>query len=122
MFTRTKSFLASLAVLTSMFFSINSNAGPVGGSQRGTDRVWAYDSEFYTVNIRGGEATQVAIIGDHDTDLDLFIYDEDGNLVASDEDGTDTCYAAVTARFGTKIIIEVRNLGRVYNDFEISVW
>jgi hypothetical protein len=64
-------------------------AGAVGGPRADTTRVNARATNQYTISFRGGEAARITVAGDGDTDLDLYVYDEFGNLVASDDDLTD---------------------------------
>ena len=63
-----------------------------------------------------------SVIGDGDTDLDLFIYDTTGQLVAKDEDppaskggGSDICRCQWTPRVEQEYTIKILNYGKVYN-------
>ena len=75
----------------------------------GTDR--------YTAVFRGGENAIVMVIGDGDTDLDLYIYDENGNLITYDNDYTDNCVCTFTPRWTGTFVIKIVNRGRVYNNY-----
>lgn len=97
------------------------NASAVGGPKVNLNTVvLAYDVDVYHVTFYGGELAEVAVRGDGDTDLDLFIYDEFGNLVASDIDGGDLCLAQWFPGWTGTFRIEVRNLGGVYNRYQIA--
>ncbi len=96
-------------------------AQPVGGPKGGDDLVLAHGTDVYRVSLRGGEVTRIVVDGDGDTDLDLFIYDEYGNLMASDEDETDYCVCRVTPRWTGTFTIRIRNYGAVYNQYRIDL-
>jgi hypothetical protein len=71
-------------------------AGAWAGSEKGPRRyrdvrVRAKDERVYKVTFRQGERAEVAVMGQGTTDVDLFIYDESGRLVAADEADTDFC-------------------------------
>jgi len=72
----------------------------------------------FRVTFRGGEPARVLVSGDGDSDLDLYIYDENGKLVCDDTDGTDTMVCAWTPRYTGPFTIRVRNLG-VANQYRI---
>ena len=95
-------------------------ASPVGGSKYDVHQVAAYGTDTFYVSFRGYEDAAVIISGDGDTDLDLFVFDGNGNLIDSDTDGSDDCVVRFMP-YGTGTFrIEVRNLGCVYNEYEIA--
>ncbi len=49
---------------------------------------------YYLVTFYEGSLVEVAIVGDGNTDLDIYIYDEDGNLITKDTSQGDNCYAS----------------------------
>jgi hypothetical protein len=64
--------------------------------------------------------------GDDDTDLDFWLYDNFGNLVHSDTDGTDlTFYTISNGNAGggrcLPYRLEVHNLGNIYNNMVLSL-
>jgi len=65
----------------------------------------------YVVRFRGGETAQVAVAGDGDSDLDLFVYDENGDLVCSDEDKTDRMFCSWQPETSGYYTIRVKNFG-----------
>jgi hypothetical protein len=67
------------------------NAAPLGGPKGEVNFVGAYSEVIYTETCFGGEDTVVMVTGDGDTDLDVYVYDVWGNLIASDSDSTDFC-------------------------------
>lgn len=94
--------------------------GAVGGPRSTTDRVLSNSTDIWTVNFRGGERGSIRVDGDGDTDLDCYVYNSAGTLVAYDADLTDYCvldwYQASTGG----IRLEIRNLGSVYNEYILS--
>lgn len=93
--------------------------GATGGAKSGYSSVRAYDTDIYRVTFRGGEFAEVAVLGDGDTDLDLYVYDENGNRVCSDTDYTDQTYCSWRPRWTGSFRIEIKNLGDVYNRYRI---
>lgn len=85
------------------------------------DRVEAYSTDTYRIRFRGGERACVVVSGDGDTDLDLYIYDENGNLVASDTDYTDDCVCVWNPRWTGPFTIKIVNRGRVFNRYALAV-
>lgn len=75
---------------------------------------------FWIRDLRGGQYARIDVRGDGDTDLDCWLYDENGNLVASDTDYTDWCILEVRPRWTGPFRIRVSNLGSVWNGAVIS--
>jgi hypothetical protein len=71
----------------------------------------------WIVTMRGGEVARIAVIGDGDTDLDLEVFDENGNLIARDTDNTDKCLVEWTPKWTGKFRVRISNLGLVYNNY-----
>ena len=93
--------------------------GAPGQPRYQKDRVNAYSTITYYLNFIGGEKAEVRIKGDGDTDLDLYIYDSKGNLIVKDEGWTDSAEVSWTPSKTEQFKIVIKNLGRVYNVFEI---
>ena len=97
----------------------------VGKSTRGvtpkrikiSDKVLAGYTDEWEFTFRGDELALVTVIGDGDTDLDLYIYDSDGNLIASDENPDDNCSCTFIPEETGTYTIKVVNTGRVYNRY-----
>lgn len=60
------------------------------GPHRTTTGVLGKTTDVFRVTYKGGEAAEVFIQGDGDTDLDLFVFDENGNEVCRDQVHDDT--------------------------------
>lgn len=94
--------------------------GAYGGPKSTTERVNAHSTDTYRIRFRADEEAIVVVCGDGDTDLDLYIYDENGNLIDSDTDYGDTCVCSFTPVWTGYFTIKVKNLGNVYNRYEIA--
>ena len=94
--------------------------GAYGGPKYMHDRVYAHSYKQYTQAFYGGEIAEVAVVGDGDTDLDLYIYDENGNLIVSDTDYTDRCYVRFQPRWTGNFYVKIVNRGNVYNNYTIA--
>lgn len=83
-------------------------------------RVLARDTDIYRISFSGGRSAEVSVVGDGDTDLDLYVYDENGNLICSDTDYTDVTYCSWRPSWTGPFRIEIRNLGNVYNAYRLA--
>ena len=121
MFRSSKVTMIAAAALLLLGSAMLAKASAVGGPQSNLDTcVLAYGTDVYHVTFYGGELAEVAVRGDGDTDLDLFIFDEFGNLIASDIDSGDLCLVQWYPGWTGTFRIEVRNLGGVYNRYQIA--
>ena len=94
--------------------------GAVGGPRTGYGRVYARDYSYYSVKFWANEIAEILVSGDGDTDLDLYVYDENGNLIASDTDYTDDCYVRFVPRWTGTFAVKIVNRGPVYNNYVIA--
>jgi hypothetical protein len=94
-------------------------AGAANGPNFTSTQVLANSTDVFHVTFSGGSQATVAISGDGDTDLDLYVYDENGNLVASDLSTSDTAAVSWTPAWTGDFRIEVKNRGSVYNAYSI---
>ena len=93
--------------------------GRANGPGQVSERVLAGDYDLYTVRFNGGEEAAVLVVGDGDTDLDLYVYDENDNLVCDDTDSTDTMLCQWTPAWTGNFTVKIKNLGSVYNAYEM---
>lgn len=84
-------------------------------------RTWANGRVTHALWFVGDERVLVEVEGDGDTDLDCFIKNRRGEVLASDTDGTDYCVLALTPPETGHYTLEVRNLGTLYNAYVIRV-
>ena len=92
-------------------------------AQSSTWRLRSGLTHTWTAQVFAGVPVRVVVDGDGDTraDLDLYIYDQFGRLVAVDNDYTDFCIGTWTPSFTGRVTIRVVNVGTVYNDYEITM-
>ena len=95
------------------------NRGAVNGPARSVDIVYANSTDTYQISFVAGYLAEVVVSGDGDTDLDLYIYDSNGNLIGSDTDYTDDCYVSWVPAWTGRFIIKVVNHGGVSNRYVI---
>jgi hypothetical protein len=67
----------------------------------------------------GNQAATLLLIGDGDTDLDIFVYDQFGRLVVCGTGPTDRELVTWTPPVTGNYKIVIRNLGGVYNRFQV---
>ena len=80
--------------------------GRVPAHSRITRSVWVGLNDNYVV-----------LVGDHSTDLDCWLRNPSGVIVASDTDPSDVCILPAPG-YGLHQI-DIQNLGGVYNDFQV---
>lgn len=112
---------AALAMVGTIEKSGVRTKGPTGGTMIARESVKALGSDRYSTVLRGGEPWYVSVSGDGDTDLDLYVFDEHGNLIASDDDYSDECRCSGVPRYTGKFWFVVVNRGRVFNNYTIMV-
>lgn len=97
--------------------------GRVGGSDIyvGTTSVRAYTTDVVPIRFRGGEVAVVGISGDGDTDLDLYIYDENGNQICSARSSGDDEICRWSPRWAGEFRIKVQNHGGVSNRYTLAI-
>ena len=106
--------------LLALIKGLGGDRGSINGPTRHFDRVLAYSTDTYPVSFRGGEDAYVVVSGDGDSDLDLYVYDQNGNLITFDRDGTDDCVVSFVPNWTGPFFIQVKNLGGVYNNYVIA--
>lgn len=86
----------------------------------GTGRVLPFATDRWDVWTSPGHS-QIVVDGDGDTDLDCYVYDRAGRLLGADNDGTDYCVVRFRRPATGNVVLDVENLGRVYNAYAVSV-
>ena len=113
-----KTMAGSDGVLLALIDDVDRDVrGASGGPKYANSRVEAHDYDIYNVTFRSGETAIVTVIGDGDTELDLYVYDSNGNLIDSDNDYTDNCVCTWTPRWTGNFCIKIVNRGNVYNRY-----
>lgn len=85
------------------------------GYINGNYTIPAYGTREFNWTFTGGELAEILFTGDGDTDLDFYVYDSRGNLIASDTDYTDVAGWSWVPRSTQQYTFIVENLGSVYN-------
>jgi hypothetical protein len=93
--------------------------GAVNGPRKGCYAVSAGCYNDFDVSFVKGYLAEVLVSGDGDTDLDLYIYDSNGNLITCDTDYTDDCYVRWVPAWTGRFTIRVVNRGGVYNNYVV---
>jgi hypothetical protein len=109
-----------LVVLLALVPARPASAGRLGGQTDHHDIVLGHSSDRYTITLVGGEVARVFVSGDGSTDLDLFVFDDQGNRVACDTDPTDDCLVIFVPRWTGRYTIVIRNLGSVPNIYDLT--
>lgn len=109
-----ENYLAMIAEIESV-----KTRGKSGGPGMTTERVNAGATDTYGITYRGGELAEILVVGDGDTDLDLYVYDENGNSVCTDNDYTDTMYCSWVPKWTGEFTVRIKNLGDVYNVYDL---
>lgn len=115
-----KTILALVKKVEDEISNAGSTRGAVGGARYGEGRVYSKSYVDYYSKFWANELAEVIVVGDGDTDLDVYIYDENGNCIASDTDYTDQCICRWVPSWTGNFTIRVVNRGTVYNDFAIA--
>ena len=92
----------------------------IAGAQRTYERVRAGATDSYTFRFRGGDPAAVFVWGDGNTDLDLYVYDQNGNRICSDTNDSDTMLCRWTPSSTGAFTIRIKNYGRAHNDYVIQ--
>lgn len=73
------------------------------------------------VVFRGGEVAEIAVMGDGDANLDLYVFDELDNQICASKRYADREYCRWTPRWTGPFRIEVRNRSPLWSAFTITV-
>ncbi|MGP1275455.1 MAG: hypothetical protein ACQRW7_08560 [Caulobacterales bacterium] len=107
--------------LASLIEEVEADAsrGRVGGPGRDTGWVGARSTTSYNVTFRGGERAAIWASGPGRTDLDMYVYDQNGNLICRHIDYSDRMSCFWTPRWTGTFRVQVRNLGNVGVSYNI---
>jgi hypothetical protein len=96
----------------------------VASAQGSLFRLFPNRVQTFTAMVYAGQLARVEVRGDRDprADLDLYIYDAYGNLVAMDDDETNFCIGQWVPSFTGVVTIRVINHGVVYDDYNLLMW
>lgn len=106
-------------VMTVAPLAHTAEAAVYGGPTCMVDNLFGNHYSNYTVNFIGGQLAEVLVSGEGWADLDVYVYDQWGNLVAYDTDYSDQCYTSFVPQFTGEFTIQVVNRGNYSNPFTI---
>lgn len=88
--------------------------------ERGFFRLEGRKDNVHKMSVKAGQAITVMINGDDSTDLDVWVYDTDGDLVGSGEGPSDQEEVHFTAEQTGTYTIRVSNKGQDINTYQLS--
>ena len=83
--------------------------------------VEAYDVDVYPLKVAAGQTLEIAVDGDDSTDLDLYLIDPNGRVIASDDDSLDLCLVRKSVCTSGVYRLKVVNRGCEANLYTIAV-
>jgi len=93
--------------------------GRVGGPGEKYSYVYGNSSDTYEISFIASELAEIVVIGDRDTDLDLYVHDSNGNLITRDDDYTDRCYVGWVPKWTGRYIVKIVNRGPILNYYRL---
>lgn len=120
-----KTFAEGDDVLLGLIAQIESDAqsahrGAVNGPRIGNYVVSGNCYNDFECSFTKGYLAEVGVSGDGDTDLDLYVYDSNGNLIAKDTSYSDDCYVNWVPAWTGRFMIRIVNRGPVYNNYVVA--
>lgn len=106
-------------VATVLALGSSTQAGAIGGPRVATNVVSPGDRHYYDINFRAGDPILIRVQGDGDGDIDCFLYNFNGELVAKDDDATDSCLL-MWRPVNTTYRLWVNNTGRAPSLYVMS--
>ena len=91
------------------------NHGAVGEQKYSLDMINANSTDTYKIKFKENQKAIVRVNGVGLTDLDLYIYDNNGNLISSDTSDSDNCECAWVPQWTGEFTIRIKNRGNMYN-------
>ncbi len=87
--------------------------GAAGGRQVTRDRVYPGATDVYKIVFKGREQAQIGVIGDGDSDIDCFVYDENGGLIDSDTRTVPGCVLEFVPAWTGPFFVKITNVGSI---------
>ncbi|MDQ3817419.1 MAG: hypothetical protein M3362_06980 [Acidobacteriota bacterium] len=114
-----RTMIVAALVLGTTFPSLATVANTRTGTFTGSYRLAAgYQHTFSTISFKRGERASVYVEGDGYSDLDVYVYDAWGNLVAFDDaKNSDESIAEWIPTYTGVYTVVVINRGYTYNDY-----
>ena len=97
-----------------------STRGATGGALYTQDFVYGNGTTYYDWFFDANRLAEVCVVSFDGADLDLYIYDEQGNLIIADRSYGSTAYCSFMPYYTTKFRIVVQSNARYRSNFEIA--
>lgn len=110
---------ALLASIADIEKSKQATRGRVGGPGESYNLIRGNTIDYFEISFIEGKLAELGVRGDGDTDLDLYVYDSNGNLIEKDDDYTDRCYVCWVPRWTGRYTVKVVNRGPVSNYYRL---
>lgn len=91
--------------------------GRIGGASKTLSRLPGGQTDLFKVPFYGGSFAEIGVAGDGDSNLDLLVTDEGGNVVCLDRSYSDRIYCSFTPIWDGYFYIAVQNTGRIRNSY-----
>lgn len=92
----------------------SASRGLVGGASSWVRDISARSSVSYEITAQGGYIWNVVAAGDGDTDVDMEVFDQNGNLVCRDIAPYTRATCSITPAWTGRFTVKVSNLGNVW--------
>lgn len=93
------------------------SAGPVSRINQGLSRLASGQTDVWEIPYSAASRAEVAVVGDGDTNLDVAVTDEDGNLICFDSGWSDRFFCNWTPARDGYFLVTVENLGNARNSY-----
>jgi hypothetical protein len=123
MFTKARALAGDDAAMLDLIekAATENTRGQGGGAARWLSRLSAGQTDVWELSFFGGSYAEVAVIGDSDTNLDVAVTDETGNVICSDVSWSDKFYCDWTPAWDGYFFVTVQNLGGSRNSYSLLV-
>lgn len=109
---------AALAEILEQQSRVGAGRGRTSGAGRTYDTVYGRDT--YSIRFTGGRRAEVTVVGDGD-DVDLYVYDENGNLIGKDTRSGTVARVSWTPRWTGNFRVVVVNADNVsYIEYSLT--
>ena len=100
--------------------SASGTLGAVGGAKYHVKRIRSGEIQTFTLDFRAGEVAAVSIDGNGKSDLDVYVFDENGRPVGRDVGKSDVCRVVWTPQWTGTFSVKLKNEGRSKNTYRIA--